>query len=219
MFQTGLMNAIRQVMAQKGFSPEDLMSNALFQARWSDVLKLRAEELACQRSLMGQHAHVEDTDMMEEIIDVTLRGSKGLDRCAPDTTEYWDSFAAQLVRQYVKLCPEPASATGIANEVKNSALNREFVGECNKSTVAITMDTELLQESANRPGDRRPPPNQLVISKLLGGVMIARDGATNEEGLRIAPRDNDIFFLCDGGRDSCKSAVSRAQSLIFTFCL
>ena len=218
MFQTGLMNSIRQVMAQKGVSPEDLMSNALFQARWSDVLKLRGEELACQRSLMGHQPHVEDTDMVETI-DVSLRGSKGLDRCAPDTTEYWDSFAAQLVRQYVKLCPEPASATGIANEVKNSALNREFVGECNKSTVAIIMDTELLQESSNRPGDRKPPPNQLVISKLLGGVMSARDGATNEEGLRIAPRDNDIFFLCDGGRDSCKSAVSCTQSLIFTFCL
>ena len=218
MFQTGLMNSIRQVIAQKGASPEDLMSNALFQARWSDVLKLRGEELACQLSLMGHQPHVEDTDMVETI-DVSLRGSKGLDRCAPDTTEYWDSFAAQLVRQYVKLCPEPASATGIANEVKNSALNREFVGECNKSTVAIIMDTELLQESSNRPGDRKPPPNQLVISKLLGGVMSARDGATNEEGLRIAPRDNDIFFLCDGGRDSCKSAVSCTQSLIFTFCL
>ena len=218
MFQTGLMNSIRQVMAQKGVSPEDLMSNALFQARWSDVLKLRGDELACQRSLTGQKPHLEDTDMVETI-DVTLRGSKGLDRCAPDSTEYWDSFAAQLVRQYVRLCPEPASATGIANEVKNSALNREFVGECNKSTVAIIMDTELLQESSNRPGDRKPPPNQLVISKLLGGVMIARDGATNEEGLRIAPRDDDIFFLCDGGRDSCKSAVSCTQSLIFTFCL
>ena len=218
MFQTGLMNSIRQVMAQKGVSPEDLMSNALFQARWSDVLKLRGDELACQRSLTGQQPHLEDTDMVETI-DVTLRGSKGLDRCAPDSTEYWDSFAAQLVRQYVRLCPEPASATGIANEVKNSALNREFVGECNKSTVAIIMDTELLQESSNRPGDRKPPPNQLVISKLLGGVMMARDGATNEEGLRIAPRDDDIFFLCDGGRDSCKSAVSCTQSLIFTFCL
>ena len=218
MFQTGLMNSIRQVMAQKGVSPEDLMSNALFQARWSDVLKLRGDELACQRSLTGQQPHLEDTDMVETI-DVTLRGSKGLDRCAPDSTEYWDSFAAQLVRQYVRLCPEPASATGIANEVKNSALNREFVGECNKSTVAIIMDTELLQESSNRPGDRKPPPNQLVISKLLGGVMSARDGATNEEGLRIAPRDDDIFFLCDGGRDSCKSAVSRTQSLIFTFYL
>jgi hypothetical protein len=212
------MNSIRQVMAQKGVSPEDLMSNALFQARWSDVLKLRGDELACQRSLTGQQPHLEDTDMVETI-DVTLRGSKGLDRCAPDSTEYWDSFAAQLVRQYVRLCPEPASATGIANEVKNSALNREFVGECNKSTVAIIMDTELLQESSNRPGDRKPPPNQLVISKLLGGVMMARDGATNEEGLRIAPRDDDIFFLCDGGRDSCKSAVSCTQSLIFTFCL
>ena len=194
------------------------MSNALFQARWSDVLKLRGDELACQRSLTGQKLHLEDTDMVETI-DVTLRGSKGLDRCAPDSTEYWDSFAAQLVRQYVRLCPEPASATGIANEVKNSALNREFVGECNKSTVAIIMDTEVLQESSNRPGDRKPPPNQLVISKLLGGVMSARDGATNEEGLRIAPRDDDIFFLCDGGRDSCKSAVSCSESLIFAFFL
>ena len=211
MFQTGLMNAIRQVLAQKGAAPEDIMSNALFQARWSDVVKLRGDELAALRATTQQHEQHEDADMTPEVIDASLRGNKSIDRCAPDTTEYWDSFAAQLVRQYIKLAVEPKSSTGIANEVKNSALNSEFAGECNRSCIAITVDTELLQESSTRPGDRKPPPNQPVIAKLLQGVMSARGGTANDDGLRIAPCDNDILFLCDGGRDSCKIALSCPQ--------
>lgn len=205
------MNAIRQVLAQKGAAPEDIMSNALFQARWSDVVKARGDELAGLRATTQQLEQHEDTDMTPEVINVTLRGNKSIDRCAPDTTEYWDSFAAQLVRQYVKLAVEPNSSTGIANEVKNSVLNSEFVGECNRSCIAITVDTELLQESSTRPGERKPPPNQQVISKLLQGVMSARGGTANDEGLRIAPCDHDIIFLCDGGRVSCKTALSCPQ--------
>lgn len=194
------------------------MSNALFQVRWSEVVKARGDEIAAQRSLMGQHVIVEDSDTVETV-DLSLRGSRGLDRCAPDSTDYWDSFAAQLVRQYIKLCPEPKSATGIASEVKNSALNNAFMGETSKCTIAIVMDTELLQESSTRPGDRRPPPNQVVISKLLQGVMSARGGTANEDGIRIAPCDNDIIFLCDGCRESCKCAVSPTQNFIYTCCL
>ena len=210
MFHTGRMNAIRQVLAQKGAAPEDIMSNALFQSRWADVVKARGDELASLRATSKHHSEqhdIEDTDMAPEVMNVSLRGNKSIDRCAPDTSEYWDSFAAQLVRQYVKLAVEPKSSTGIVNEVKNSALNSEFVGEVNRSCIAITVDTELLQESASRPGDRKPPPNQTVIAKLLQGVMSARGGTANEDGLRIAPCDNDILFMCDGGRDSCKSAL------------
>lgn len=211
MFQTGLMNAIRQVLAQKGANPEDIMSNHFFQARWSDVVKLRGDELAALRATTQQHEQHADADMTPEVIDTSLRGNKSIDRCAPDSAEYWDSFAAQLVRQYIKLAVEPKSSTGIVNEVKNSALNAEFVGECNRSCIAITVDTELLQESSTRAVDRKPPPNQTVIAKLLQGVMSARAGTANDDGLRIAPCDNDILFLCDGGRDSCKLAVSCPQ--------
>ena len=102
---------------------------------------------------------------------------------------------------------EPKSASGVAAEVNNSALNGDFVGEAGKSTVLIIMETDNLQESAHRAADRKPPPNQPVITKLLNGVLTARNGALNEDSMRIAPCDQDLVFLGDGGRDTCKGAL------------
>ena len=212
MFHNGLSNALRQILSAKGAAPEDLMTNALFQVRWNEVVKSRNDELISLK-LMNKNAESmnEDNEESAEAAqrqDLThLRGGKALEKCAPHTSDYWDSFAAQILRQYLKLTVEPSSATGVSNEVKNSSLNDSFVGESNKSSVAVVLDADLLQETAYRPGDRKPPPNQAVISKLLQGTLAARRGASNEEGLRVAPGDNDIFLLCDSGRDTFKSAL------------
>ena len=195
-------------MTQKGASPEDITANALFQPRWADILKTRGDELISLKITDKSIDTSAEVDMDVARADTSaLRGGKNVERCAPDTVEYWDSFAAQIIRQYVKLAVEPKSATGIANEVKNSALNGEFVGEVNKTTIAIVLDPELLAESAHRPADRRPPPDQQIISKLLQGVLSARGGASNDDGQRHAPRDNDVLFLCDGGRESFKTCL------------
>lgn len=208
-YQTGLQTAIRSLLVQKGTSADDIMNNPMFSSRWSEVTRLRGEELINQRLL--QQVVVPDADDLDlgpqHPTDTSMRGSKGIERCAPDTQEYWDSFAATLVKQYVKLCTEPASANGVNNEIGKSALNAGFVGETNKSTVAIIMEVDNLQESAVRPLDRKPPPSQTTISKLLQGVLVARGGVANEDGMRIAPCDNDVIFLCDGNRESCKNAM------------
>ena len=196
-------------MVQKGSCPEDITTNSLFQARWAEVIKTRGDELVTQKidNTTIDTTNEADAASAARVETSGLRGTKSIDRCAPDTSDYWDSFAAQLVRQYIKLAVEPRSSSGIANEVKNSALNGEFVGETNKSTIVITLDPELLSEAANRPADRRPPPDQSLVSKLLHGVLSARGGATNEDGQRHAPCDNDVLFLCDGGRDSFKTCL------------
>ena len=196
---------------QKGASADDIMNNPIFSARWLEIVRLRGDELVTQRLQIQAATGLDESDMGStstyQPIDLSMRGSKGIDRCAPDSPECWDSFAATLVKQCIKLCVEPSSANGINNEISNSALNNGFVGESQKSTVAIIMEVDNLQESAVRPLDRKPPPSQTTISKLLQGVLVARGGVANEDGLRIAPGDNDVIFLCDGNRESSKSAL------------
>ena len=209
-FGSGMSTALRQVILSRGSSPEDIMANALFQARWDDVVKTRCDEIIANKvSAPGSAVDLsEDNDMpVDEVEHATMRGGKSIDKCAHDTVEYWDSIAAQTVRQYIKLAPEAKSYSGIANDVKNSALNSCFVGATSKSTVAICLDPDLLQESTVRPTDRKPPPSQEIISKLLQGVLSAREGASSTEGLRVSPRDQDIMFLSDGGREVTKLAL------------
>ena len=198
-------------MLAKGASPEDIMSNALFQARWADVVKTRGDELIALKVSAASNSAIDvyaDTDMTSAECDLSgSKGGKNIERCAPDTNEWWDSFAGQLVRQYVRLLVEPKSQTGIASDIKNSALNGDFIGDLNKHTVAVCLDPDLLQEASVRPVDRKPPPNQEIISKLVQGTLCARGGATNTDGLRVAPRDNDILFLVDGCREAVKSAL------------
>ena len=170
---------------------------------------MRSEELIADK-LATQQIIVDDPscEVKDPIaIDAKMRGSKPMERCAPDSKEYWDSFAAQLVRQYVRLAVEPQSASALANEVKISVLDSSFTGEVNKSTVTILLEIDNLQECAKRPMDRKPAPNQSVIAKLLGGVLAARGGAANEDGIRVSPADQDVLVMCDGGRDQCKNAL------------
>lgn len=68
-----------------------------------------------------------------------------------------------------------------------------------------------MSENALRPLDRKPMPDQAVIQKLLQGVLKARGSMMHEEStLCNAPSDQDILILCDGGRDTLKSALHGA---------
>lgn len=193
------------------------MSNALFQARWAEVTKLRGEEIIAEALInrqVGAAMNAEDESVIPpDAVDLTAqaRGSKGIDRCAPDTKDYWDCFAAQNIRQYCKLIVEPTSVTALENEVTHSALNVDFRGEKLKSTVFVILEADNLSENALRPLDRKPMPDQAVIQKLLQGVLKSRGSMMNEEStLCIAPSDQDILILCDGGRDTLKSALHGA---------
>ena len=219
MFANVLQGAVRQVLGQKSASPEDIMSNAIFQIRWADVTKTRGDELIEEalknRIAAGASGLDEENSVIQpDVVDLmNVRGSKGIDRCAPDTKDYWDCFAAQNIRQYTKLIVEPRSATALENEVKHSALNVDFRGELNKSTILIILDADNLVENAARPMDRKPMPDQGVIGKLLQGVLKARGGIENE-GICVGPAEQDIVMLCDGGRESCKNALQGAYNVL-----
>jgi hypothetical protein len=189
------------------------MNNPVFQGRWAQVVKTRQEELIAiklQQSKGNDEQHDDDElAIQHQAVDLIkdARGSKGIDRCAPNTKEYWDAFAAQLVKQYNRLIVEPRGASALATEIAAMALNDGFKGEANTSTVIICLEADNLQENSNRPVEHRPIPTQLVISKLLQGAMVGRGGIMNEDGQCCAPGEQDIMMLIDGGRETCKAAL------------
>lgn len=208
-FGCSITNSLRQVIAAHGYSPEGIMTNAEIQARWAEIINIIGDELTTNKvSTLCSTVDVSEDNAMQVDIDRTsMIEYTHIDQCAHDTADYWNSFAAQTVRQYVKLTPEANRNSGIASDVTDSALNGGYVGELNMSTIAICLDPDLLQESSHHPVDRKPPPSQEILNKLLQGVLCARGGASNAAGLCVAPRDNDILFLCDGGRDVTKAAL------------
>jgi hypothetical protein len=94
-------------------------------------------------------------------------------------------------------------------ERHKSALHKTFVGEDNVSVVAIVLDYDLVQEYADRPVDRKPMPSQMLIKEMIQDVLSERDGNVDDDGKRNAPRNNNVMFLCDGGRDIVKTALWR----------
>jgi hypothetical protein len=120
-----------------------------------------------------------------------------------DTKEYWDSFAVQLVQQYVQMAVEPTSSSALVQIIQTSVLDLSK-GQPGANCVMIILEVDNLWESTCRPWDKRPSVNQATINKLLQGAMAARGGATNKHGVRIAPGNGDLVVLCDGGRESLK---------------
>jgi hypothetical protein len=227
-FGAGLLGVIKTVMQQRAASPEDLLSNPQFQARWGEVCKVRSEEVVAEK-LEAQRrsaaASGNDNEGVVEVadpqgtpgeaIDHRLRGGKSIDRCEHNTKQYWDAYAAQQVRQFVKLAVEPGSSAGVAAVVKESVLAGSYLGEPGKSSILIVLEVDSLCENAARPVDRKPAPNQGVISKLLQGTLLARNGTRNEDGMCNAPCEQDVLFLVDGGRDTCKAAMSTPTKSVY----
>lgn len=239
MFGTG-MNGVLKVMLQQRCNPEDILNVDGFKGKWAECLKLRTEEIVAERAMSqveGGAEHEEDDAEAEEALLVSRPAlAKSSASCPENSKDYWDAFAAEQVRQYVRLVTEPATAAALAAAIKNSALNLELKGEPGKSAVLIVLEVDNLQEQMTRPWDRKPPVNQGVITKLIQGALSARGGvrydikadaadgapaaAGGGEGEApevqqivtkfVAPCDQDILFLFDGGRDHLKSVLRGA---------
>ena len=190
------------------------MSNELFLNRWREAVKARSDERAAEKV---KNTDDDEDDQEEEVgkgpSTMTLLRPSALKNpalFAQDTKEYWDAFAGQLVRQYLKFVVEPSSASALAKAVTDSVLEGAYKGDQNKSSIAIVLEADNLWESTVRPWDKKPSPNQLTVLKLLQGVLTARNAQANEDGMRVAPQDQDMLILCDGGRDALKSVLPGA---------
>lgn len=125
-------------------------------------------------------------------------------------TEYWQAFAAQTVKTYVKLIPEPRTVPGVADAISLSEVNK-CKGIEQKSAFLVLLDVDLLCESTTRPSDRRPVLPDGLVQGLLRGSMQGR-GAQNKDGLYYQPISGDVYFLLDGKREHLH------KSLLEAFC-
>jgi hypothetical protein len=80
------------------------MTNAEIQARWAEIINIIGDELTTNKvSTLCSTVDVSEDNAMQVDIDRTsMIEYTHIDQCAHDTADYWNSFAAQTVRQYVK---------------------------------------------------------------------------------------------------------------------
>jgi len=124
--------------------------------------------------------------------------------------EYWQALAAQTVKTYIKLTPEPGTPQGVAEAVSLSEVNK-CKGHETRNAVLILLDVDLLCESMTRPCDRRPVLPEGVVLCLLRGSMQGR-GAQNKDGAYYQPVSGDVYFILDGKREHLH------KSLLEAFC-
>ena len=211
------MNGVLKIMIQQKSSPEDILEVDGFKGRWAECIKARADEIVAERAMsqMAEGAEPEEEEEENPLVRPALAKSPA--NCVANSKEYWDAFAAEQVRQYVRLSTEPSSQAALVQEIKQSALNVDLRGEPNKSTVMIILEVDNLMAAVSRPWDRKPPANQGVINKLVPAALSARGGLRYEVpesqaaeavcNRFVAPCDQDILILCDGGRDHLRNIL------------
>lgn len=208
MFGTGFHGVLRTMLLQNSH-PEDILEMEGFKARWDECMRTRTDELVAERAMSqvagAELVEGEDEDVVGGAVVSRPALSKSPASFDNNTKDYWDALAAEHVRQYVRLAVEPTTQQGVTNLIKGSAVNVELQGEANKTTVLIILESDNLQQNMSRPWDRRPPPNQGLINKLVQGALAARNGhkyeAADQAPRFVAPCDQDILILSDGGRE------------------
>lgn len=215
MFGTGFNGVLRTMLLQNSH-PEDILEMEGFKARWDECIRTRTDELVAERAMSqvaGAEPEAEDEEAGAGVVLSRPALSKSAASFDSNTKDYWDALAAEHVRQYVRLAVEPNTQQGVAQLIKGSAVNLELQGEANKTTVLIILESDNLQQNVSRPWDRRPPPNQGIINKLVQGALSARNGHKYEPADQparfVAPCDQDILILSDGGRDVVRSVLLR----------
>lgn len=215
MFGTGFNGVLRTMLLQNSH-PEDILEMEGFKARWDECIRTRTDELVAERAMSqvaGAEPEAEDEEAGAGVVLSRPALSKSAASFDSNTKDYWDALAAEHVRQYVRLAVEPNTQQGAAQLIKGSAVNLELQGEANKTTVLIILESDNLQQNVSRPWDRRPPPNQGIINKLVQGALSARNGHKYEPADQparfVAPCDQDILILSDGGRDVVRSVLLR----------
>lgn len=215
MFGTGFNGVLRTMLLQNSH-PEDILEMEGFKARWDECIRTRTDELVAERAMSqvaGAEPEAEDEEAGAGVVLSRPALSKSAASFDSNAKDYWDALAAEHVRQYVRLAVEPNTQQGAAQLIKGSAVNLELQGEANKTTVLIILESDNLQQNVSRPWDRRPPPNQGIINKLVQGALSARNGHKYEPADQparfVAPCDQDILILSDGGRDVVRSVLLR----------
>ena len=112
------------------------------------------------------------------------------------SSEYWEAFAAQLVRQYAKLAPEATTAQGIASLIEDSHL-KEIRGTEGRNCVVINYEADVASEAFARPGERKAPHDAGEHKLLIQGALAGRGAQKNKDNeCALGPQPCGNNFVC-----------------------
>jgi len=178
------MDGLLKPLAVKSkFNAEDLFEHAAFKDRWDAAVAKLKEEIAAERAAQdvegGGSGELELAGAAGTGNDPVLVANPT--RFTENSTEYWAAFAAQLLRQYIKLIPEPKTVGAIAQAIEDSHL-RDVRGTENRNCVIINFEADVASESACRPSERKAPHDESPYKNLIQGALQGRGAQKNKAG-------------------------------------
>ena len=201
-FTGNLDNALKFVIKNKAKCIDEVQEVEAVKTgldRIRDAVVQERSEAVAEATVTSSLVDGDQQGSMEAAEDEVIRMANPA-KYAEHGAEYWQAFAAQMVKTYINLIPEPRTQQGVADAISNSEVNK-CKGQEQKSAVLVLLDVDLLCESMTRPSDRRPVLPEGVVHRLLRGSMQGRGAQKNRDGEFCQPVAGDVYFILDGKRE------------------
>ena len=166
------------------------IKDAVINEKNEDAAVFHSPSAACDDGDMA--AVSADEDDVIKVANPTKYPENGL--------KYWQAFAAQTLKTYVKLVVEASTEAALATVMEGSEANKSK-GQVHKSAVLIFLDPDLLAEAWTRPAERKPLLPEGILARLLRGSMRGRGCQASVSNEYVLPLEGDIYVLTDGKRD------------------
>ena len=167
---------------------------AAFKDRWDNAVDKLKEEVAAEkaaRKVPGAEGQTLETAAKVDPVEVANPA-----RFKQFSSEYWEAFAAQLIRQYVKLVPEGTTAQGVASLIEDSHL-KEICGTEGRNCVIVNYEADVASEAFARPGECKPPRDAGDYKLLIQGALAGRGAQKNKDNeCVLGPQPCGSNFVC-----------------------
>ncbi len=182
-----------------------MLTAEVLECRWKDIVATIADEAAAGTA--AKTICITDDDASHwpgdgQTEDATVpQRRKRLEDCVKDSVEYWDVLASETLRTYVTLVPEDNDKDAMLQALRNTT-TVTLRGVEGKHCVLILCDTDLSQESTQRPHLRKPLFNPTRFKKLLATILQARGCQRQPEGQLPPLLEGDVVAFHDdtGGK-------------------
>jgi hypothetical protein len=205
---TGVLDsALKWVIKNKAKCIDELQEVDVVKTRLDKIKDALVTEKNEEAAAVAVGAATSD-DPPDEAADEAIRCANPA-KYAEHGVEYWQAYAAQTVKTYIRLAPEPRTQAGLAELIEGSHVNM-CKGLEQKNAVLILLDLDLLCESVTRPMDRRPVLPDGIVQRLLRGSMQGRGAQKNKDDEYCQPVAGDVYFLLDGKREHLHKTLLEA---------
>ena len=192
-----------------GKTAEDVLEYATIKSRVDDIvadLKHEHEtEAAADRPGNKHAAPIADAPAVaaaDNIIEVPPPSADpvGFENLGREDQVSWRRHALHIMRQYVRLIPEPRQASQLVAQIKESSLGR-LIGDP-MGLVLLHYDVKLGGEPVTRPDLRVAPLRDANYSRMVRSVLEAR---FQGDGDAPTLQTGDIGLIIDAGRNGLLS--------------